>query len=100
MWKSSARRLAAWKAAWSITLRLCEHGWSTTYKAKGCSNFRFVEPNNNDSVVSEVDHPVRRGIMTRPFRPLVAVRVAGLTKGNPIAAGQYSHRLVSISHLV
>ena len=45
MWKSSARRLAAWKAAWSITLRLCEHGWSTTYKAKGCSNFRFVEPN-------------------------------------------------------
>jgi len=45
MWKSSARELAAWKAAWSITLRLCEHGWSTTYKAKGCSNFGFVEAN-------------------------------------------------------
>ena len=37
MWKSSARELAAWKAAWSITLRPCERGWSTTYKCKGCS---------------------------------------------------------------
>jgi hypothetical protein len=34
------------------------------------------------------------------FRPIVAVRVACLTNGNPVGAGQYSHRLVSIGHLV
>jgi hypothetical protein len=38
MWTPPARELAALKAAWPITLRLCEHGWRTTYKTKGCSN--------------------------------------------------------------
>jgi hypothetical protein len=46
MWTPPARKLATWKAAWSITLRPCAQGWSTIYKTKGCSNLGlFVEPN-------------------------------------------------------
>ncbi len=45
MWKPRARELVAWKTAWSIILRVCADGWSTTYKAKDCTNFGFfVEP--------------------------------------------------------
>src|SRR5215469_14835738 len=50
--------------------------------------------------VGEIHHSIHGGVMARPPRPGVAVRIAGLTECHPIGACQLGGCLVGRSYLV
>src|ERR1700685_4550549 len=55
---------------------------------------------DDDTVVGKIDQFIDGRVMTRPLRPVAAVRIAGLGKRDPVGAGQFAHLLVVAGHFI
>src|SRR5580704_18400686 len=55
---------------------------------------------DDDAVVGEIDQFIDGRVMTRPLRPVGAIRIAGLGERDQIGARQFGHLLVVAGHFV
>ena len=74
-------------------------GLGSTPSAKGRA-WTSAGPDQRPHRVGKIHHSIHARIVTRPLRPVAAVRIAGLGERYPIGAGQGAHRLVVAGHLI
>ena len=55
---------------------------------------------DDDAIVGEIDQFIDGRVVTRPLRPVGAVRIAGLGERYPIGAGQFAHLPVVAGHFI
>src|SRR5580704_7440676 len=62
----------------------------------------LLEPvrSDDDTVVGKIDQFIDGRVVTRPLRPVAAVRIAGLGERYQIGAGQFAHLPVVAGHFI